>query len=138
MSKGTITLAAAADQLSLTGKTSDAYYGSWGGYPIAVTSLGADGEFGLLVQIRHHADGDSLPDQDAFDWGDELGSLIDDRKAKVEVEERLAWLTLYEPEAAVQCGVVRDLVDVVLAALAAGGIDSLGDTCHYCLTNRVG
>lgn len=131
------TLAAVADQLSLTGKTWDSYYGSWGGSPIAVSSLISASEFGLLFQIRHHVLAESLPDQDAFDWGDELGSLIDEQKAKVEVEERLAWFTLHEADAAIQCGAVSELVGAVLSGLAAGGIESLGDTCHYCLTNRV-
>lgn len=125
-------LVAAAEQLGLDSRDGDAVYGWFRGFPMAVTALGESGEHGLLIQIRHHLSGASLPPEDAYQWDEKLRVLIQDDQIKIDVEDKIAWLSIYAPPERLANVSLFALVDSVVAGLVSAGIESLGKTCHYC------
>lgn len=130
-------LAAVAEQLGLDGEDKDAVYGCFDGFPVAASTLGAAGEFGVLIQIRHHYSEDELASEDSFQWDDDLERVLADGQVKFEIEGGIAWLTVSQLEPWLAETALADLMDRVLAGLSSAGIESLGNVCHYCRSATV-
>ena len=130
-------LAAVAEQLGLDGEDEDAVYGCFDGFPVAASTLGASGEFGVLIQIRHHYSDDELASEDSFEWDDDLKRVLADGQVKFEIEGGIAWLTVFQPEPWLAKKALADLMDRVMAGLSSAGIESLGNVCHYCRSATV-
>ena len=128
-------LEALASQLRLKEEHEGKYSGIHQGYPVAVSTFGgADGEhWGLLFQVRHPCTSDELPDEQQYHWHDVLEDRIRRDVAKVDVEERIAWLSIFDVEPQVPPESIIDMLNALLAGLQSAGIKSVGETCHYCL-----
>lgn len=130
-------LATLAEQLGLDGEDKDAVYGWFDGFPVAASTLGASGEFGVLIQIRHHYSDDELPSKDSYERDDDLERVLADGQVTFEIEGGIAWLTVSQPEPWLAERALENLMVRVMASLSAAGIESLGNTCHYCRSATV-
>lgn len=124
-------------KLELEYEYQDAVYGWYEGFPIAISTLGENGEIGLLIQIRHHIPKDSLPDENNYEWDEELSGRINTGDVKAEVDDKIAWLTLYNSEAQISPDILSECIDQFLAGIVSAGIESIDTTCHYCLSETV-
>ncbi len=126
-----------AGKLGLTRRDQHTFYGIYRDYPVAVSMFGEGETRGLLFQFRHTQEQASLPKDDGYEWERDLEELVTSGRAAVSVEDRIAWLTLYDMQSVGQQVGVVPLLDGYLDSLSSAGITGAGKLCHYCLTNTV-
>ena len=124
-------------ELHLQKDNSGTYFGVYQGYPIAVTYLEYAEDIGLLFQIRHPLSRESLPYKSSYQWSNPLNDLIRQEKAKIEVEDGLAWFTLYGMEETGNSDHIIQLLHSLLGSLKEAGVSDIGNLCHYCRRNEV-
>ena len=93
--------------------------------------------YSLLFQLRHPLRTEALPDKDAYAWDERPAALLDSGKAAVSVEDRIAWLRVYEAAELVENGTMLGVLDAFVDGLAAAGVQNQDDRCHYCGQNHV-
>ena len=124
-----------AVRLGLYRQEGDAYLGIHEGYPVAVSTFGDPngGQWGFLFHVRHPRASGELPDRQQYHWNGELEKELKQDLAKVEIEEKIAWLTIYDVDPRTPCDSIVHLLEAFLAGLHDAGVVSVGQTCHYCL-----
>ncbi len=145
-----------AEELGLAEDKGGTFYGYYQDFPFACCMLagsepdlvpsrsyGSSAEFrppernGLLIQLRH-VRADVPPSDDANDAPDAtLADILGDGTLKIEVEDRITWVSVYAPAELLRTGRLCPLLDTVVAHLEAEGYDPLPGTCHYCMENSV-
>ena len=110
----------------------DHVYGIYGGYPIGLSLLACGG---LMVHVRHPQRGDALPSPLQYHWRDPLAKLVSDNRARVTVEDGIAWLEIYNFGRVVDEG-PQDIVNAWLEGLLGAGIGNT-NLCHVCGRNPV-
>lgn len=113
------------------------FFGRYRGYPMALTLVGDADTPNLLVQLRHLLDKDQLPDEQTIHYADALSALLKNRQAKIELDERIAWVSLYDAVNLEDARTVLDLLDSAVDGLERAGVTSTGNVCHYCERNEV-
>ncbi len=161
-----IILKSIASYLCLKQEDEETYYGSYAGYPVAISIFtgadtivfGPDSVFGnssvmysgsdsmhneavgarncLLIQVRFPYDSETLPDEPHYCWQENLLRKITNGVAKVDIEDRLVWLSIYNIETDTDPNGIENLLKDFLAGLQAAGIESIEENCHYCLHER--
>lgn len=126
------------------------FYGLYRGFPLGLTLVGhglpslpsqqgtrstdpgRTQRYSLLLHVRFPDRASPTSPEPSYVWGDCLQSLLEQGQARVSVEARIAWLTLYEANDLVGSEAVVNILNAFIDGLAAAGIQNAGDRCHYC------
>lgn len=125
-----------AQSLDLAPVTPDTFMGKRRGFPLSLRCIDPEGNPLLLFQIRHPLVGDARTGATVAYEG-AVGGLIADKRVEVEVEDRVAWLTLVEGASHLEDHSVGPILDSVLGSFEKAGFAAKPDLCHYCGRERV-
>lgn len=89
----------------------------------------------VMFQIRHPLTQEELPPVETYAWGAALDRLIAQGQAKISIEERIAFLEVYDAENLADEDNPVGVLDAALDALAVAGVVDASGRCHYCRKN---
>jgi hypothetical protein len=137
-------------QTALHQASASEFYGLYRGFPLGLRLIGHEApeqasrriagstdpvegqRYSLLVHVRFPDRASPTSPKPSCTWGDCLQSLLEQGRARVSVEARIAWLTLYEANDLVASEAAVEILNAFIDGLASAGIQKAGDRCHYC------
>jgi len=125
-----------AESLGLEPKTGGLFVGKLRGFPVGLKFIDPAGALLLLFEIRHWLKQD-FPATKSITYEPEITQLLAEKKAEIEIEDQIAWLTIKEGSAAIQTGMVTRVLNSVLGTFLKAGFIGDSDLCHYCQKNKV-
>ncbi|HEX5222632.1 MAG TPA: hypothetical protein VFZ59_23960 [Verrucomicrobiae bacterium] len=125
-----------AKALGLEAATDDLYVGKFRGFPVGLKFIDPHGAILLLFQIRHWQTENS-PQVKAVAYGEEIATLLKEKRIQIEIDDRIAWLTISDLGEQLKVDEVAGVLDSVLQSFEKAGLIGDPELCHYCQKEKV-